>query len=135
MIMYRSKSRYSRPSHIAPGIKHQKSGSLRKTAQRFETQEKGEEGGGTSYTKPSPQPYFNFSKCHLLCSLAQANRCEILTVSIESVIDSWVCVSRHLFKQRLKRSIKGNSLSRKQLSLWLSFSAWPAYFAQYCQNL
>ena len=37
-------------------------------------------------------------------SLAQANLCEILTVSIESVIDSWVRVSRQLFKQRLKRS-------------------------------
>ena len=71
---------------------------------RFETQGKGEEGGGTSYTKASAKPYFNFPKCHLLCSLAQANLCEILTVSIESVIDSWVRISGQLFKHRLKRS-------------------------------
>ena len=37
-------------------------------------------------------------------SLAQANLCEILTVSIESVIDSWESISGQLFKQRLKRS-------------------------------
>ena len=29
---------------------------------------------------------------------------KILTESIESVIDSWVSISRRLFKQRLKRS-------------------------------
>ena len=60
--------------------------------------------GGKSYSKPGAQPYFNFPKCDLLCSLAQANLCEILTVSIESVIDSWVRISAQLFKQRLKRS-------------------------------
>ena len=35
------------------------------------------------------RPYSNFPKCHLLSSLAQANLFEILTVSIESTIDSW----------------------------------------------
>ena len=58
-----------------------------------------------SYTKRAvdhnPTP---FPKCHLFSSLAQANLFEILTVSMESAIDSWVRISRQLFKQRLKRS-------------------------------
>ena len=47
--LYQSKSRYSCSFHmeVSPrGLKHWKSGSLRKTAVRFENQEKGEEGGG-----------------------------------------------------------------------------------------
>ena len=61
-----------------------------------------------SYTKwavdHNPTPFIYFLKCRLLSSLAQANLFEILTVSMESAMDSWVRVSRQLFKQRLKRS-------------------------------
>ena len=47
---------------------------------------------------------------------------EILTASIESVIDSWVSISRQLFKQRLKRScfkVLLESLEGRKRTPWM----------------